>query len=194
MTLDEIRQELASCNNCGLHRGRKNLVFGVGSPTAKIMIIGEGPGANEDEKGEPFVGAAGHLLNRLLEKVELRREETYIANVVKCRPPMNRDPSVEEASACLPFLRQQMGAIRPRVVVTLGKYAAWYTTHVFGSMGDILGMPDLYCGFITPSVPVVPLYHPAYLLRLGEGDRAKVAFTDTLNRLRRAKSIADSSP
>ena len=122
-TLEEIRQEMGRCQRCKLYPGAKNLVFGEGSPSARLMFIGEAPGAEEDLQGRPFVGAAGRVLNNLLNKLGLPREEVYITNVVKSRPPENRDPEPDEIAACLPFLKMQIAAIQPKVIVTLGKIA-----------------------------------------------------------------------
>jgi uracil-DNA glycosylase family 4 len=123
-TLDEIRAELGDCRRCKLYKGRTNLVFGEGPPDADLMFVGEAPGADEDQQGRPFVGAAGGLLNNMLSKLGLRREEVYIANILKSRPPGNRDPEADEIAACLPFLKKQIAALRPRVIVTLGRIAA----------------------------------------------------------------------
>ncbi|HZE22020.1 MAG TPA: uracil-DNA glycosylase, partial [Desulfobaccales bacterium] len=117
-SLEEIRAEMGDCRRCKLCNGRRNLVFGDGSPRARLMFVGEAPGAEEDEQGVPFVGAAGQLLNRMLSKLGLSREEVYITNVVKSRPPGNRDPEADEIAACIPFLKEQIGAIRPLVIVT----------------------------------------------------------------------------
>jgi uracil-DNA glycosylase family 4 len=121
--LEEIRAEMGDCRRCKLYGGRTRLVFGDGSPSARLMFVGEAPGADEDRQGVPFVGAAGQLLNKMLTNLGLRREEVYIANILKSRPPGNRDPEADEIAACLPFLEKQIKAIRPRVIVTLGRIA-----------------------------------------------------------------------
>ena len=122
-TLEEIRAEMGDCRRCKLYATRTNLVFGDGSQDARLMFVGEAPGADEDRQGIPFVGAVGQLLNRMLTNLGLRREEVYIANILKSRPPGNRDPEADEVTACLPFLEKQIRAIRPRVIVTLGRIA-----------------------------------------------------------------------
>jgi len=197
MYLEQVQEQISGCTRCPLHENRTQIVFGVGNPKADIMFVGEAPGANEDAQGEPFVGNAGRLLDRLLEKAGLTRADVYITNVIKCRPPHNRDPRVTEIRECRPFLALQVEAIQPRVVVTLGKYASWYVTGVFGSMGSILETEGLTCSLGAPvpesasvPAPVVPLYHPSYLLRQGGGDRAKVIFQGTLRRLLEAKRLA----
>ena len=124
MTLDELREQALRCRECGLCEGRTNVVFGTGDPHADIMFVGEGPGRNEDEQGVPFVGAAGRLLNDLLTASGLSREEVYIANIVKCRPPQNRDPLPEEERACIHFLEKQIELVDPRIIVCLGRIAA----------------------------------------------------------------------
>ena len=124
-TLDELRQEALQCKNCGLHAGRHNVVFGTGRPDAKIMLIGEGPGENEDLQGEPFVGRSGQLMDKMLEYAGFsRKTNVYIANMVKCRPPQNRDPAPDEITACLPWLRWQVSILRPAIIVCVGRIAA----------------------------------------------------------------------
>ena len=151
---------LADCRRCRLCQGRTHVVFGVGNPGARVVFIGEAPGADEDRLGEPFVGRAGQLLNEMLRAIRLRREDVYIANVLKCRPPGNRDPQDDEAAACLPFLRRQIELIAPRVIVTLGRVAA---RHLLGTTAPI----SAYRGRWTTwqGTPVLPTFHPAYLLR-----------------------------
>jgi len=186
MSLDKVRIELGDCIRCPLHQTRTNIVFGVGNPQADILLVGEGPGANEDQQGEPFVGQAGHLLNRLLEKAGLARSEVYIANVVKCRPPGNRDPKPEEVHECLPFLTAQIKAIQPRILVTLGKHATWYMTNLYGPMGALYDNTSLvYRG--DTSIPVVALYHPSYLLRQGKGERAQKLIKEAVVKLKEAR-------
>ena len=155
-----IRDDLGECTRCGLCRNRTNVVFGVGDPNARLVFVGEGPGADEDLKGEPFVGRAGHLLTRIIESMGMERKDVYIANVVKCRPPENRTPLPDEIATCSPFLFQQIMAIRPRVVVCLGTPAAQTVlgtrdtiTRLRGTFHDIGG------------IRVMPTFHPAYLLR-----------------------------
>jgi len=160
LTLKEIRAELGDCKRCKLSRGRKNIVFGDGSPRARLMFIGEGPGEEEDNQGLPFVGAAGQLLNNLLSKLGLRREEVYIANVVKCRPPGNREPEADETGQCLPFLRAQIQAIKPLVIVTLGRVA---TQAVLGTQAPLTRMRGQWQKY--DKIRVMPTFHPSYLLR-----------------------------
>ncbi|MFZ2088952.1 MAG: uracil-DNA glycosylase [Desulfobaccales bacterium] len=160
-TLAEIREEMGDCQRCKLGRGRTNLVFGEGSPQARLMFIGEAPGEEEDLLGQPFVGAAGKLLDNMLNKLGLRREDVYIANVVKSRPPANRDPETDEVAACLPFLIKQIEAIRPQVIVTLGKIA---THHLLQTNAPITKLRGSWQKF--KNIKVKPTFHPSYLLRL----------------------------
>lgn len=160
LTLKEIRTELGDCKRCKLARGRKNIVFGDGSSRAALLFIGEGPGEEEDLQGLPFVGAAGGLLNKLLGKLGLNREEVYIANVVKCRPPENRNPEPDETGQCLPFLLRQIEAIRPKVIVTLGKVATQALLETQAPITQLRGKWRKY-----RQTPVMPTFHPSYLLR-----------------------------
>jgi uracil-DNA glycosylase family 4 len=160
-TLEEIREEMGKCRRCNLYRGAKSLVFGDGNPDADLMFIGEAPGAEEDQQGLPFVGAAGQLLNNLLSKLGLRRDEVYITNVVKSRPPDNRDPLPEEIEACLPFLEKQIRAIRPKVIVTLGRIAAHALLRTRAPITQLRGKWQQY-----GDIRVMPTFHPSYLLRL----------------------------
>ncbi len=159
-TLDEIRAELEGCRRCPLCKGRSTIVFGVGNPRAQIVFVGEAPGREEDEKGEPFVGEAGRLLDRILFAMGLRREDVYICNVVKCRPPGNRDPLPEEIAACEPYLKRQLAAIRPRLIVALGRFAAQTLLRDTTPITRLRGNWRRYEG-----IPLMPTYHPAYLLR-----------------------------
>jgi uracil-DNA glycosylase len=158
--LSEIREDLGDCKRCPLHRGRKNLVFGVGNPNAELMFVGEGPGADEDEQGEPFVGRAGQLLNNMIAAMGLRREDVYIANVVKCRPPNNRTPEREECDTCSPFLLRQIEVIRPKMIVALGAVAAKNLLSVNDSMSNLRGRFYDFRG-----IKLAVTYHPAFLLR-----------------------------
>ena len=164
-----IREDLGDCTRCKLHRGRTNLVFGVGNPRAELMFVGEGPGADEDAQGEPFVGRAGQLLNNMIKAMGLRREEVYIANVVKCRPPGNRTPEPDECETCSPFLMRQIATIKPKVVVALGATAAKNLLAMNSSLGDLRGR--FYDFKPTGSdaswsgARLAVTYHPAYLLR-----------------------------
>jgi uracil-DNA glycosylase len=159
-TLEEIRREMGRCRRCKLYPGAKNLVFGEGSPRARLMFIGEAPGAEEDLQGRPFVGPAGQLLNRMLQKLGLEREEVYITNVVKSRPPGNREPEPEEIEACLPFLLQQIKAVRPRVIVTLGRVAS---QSLLGSHQPLTRLRGRWQRH--DHIRVMPTFHPSYLLR-----------------------------
>jgi uracil-DNA glycosylase family 4 len=159
-TLEEIRAEMGDCRRCKLSVGRTHLVFGDGAPNARLMFVGEAPGAEEDLQGVPFVGAAGQLLNRMLNKLGLRREEVYITNIVKSRPPGNRDPEAEEIAACLPFLEKQIQAIRPRVIVTLGRIATQALLGIREPLTRLRGHWQRY-----HDIRVMPTFHPSYLLR-----------------------------
>ncbi|MBI5548573.1 MAG: uracil-DNA glycosylase [Deltaproteobacteria bacterium] len=159
-TLEQIRAELGACTRCKLSSKRKNIVFGVGSPKAELVFVGEGPGADEDEQGIPFVGAAGQLLTKMIEAMGYTRDEVYICNVVKCRPPGNRNPEPDEIQACEPFLKQQLASLKPRVIVTLGKFAAQTLLRDETSITRLRGNWREYCG-----IRLMPTFHPAYLLR-----------------------------
>src|SRR6266567_2341810 len=139
MTLQELAAEAAGCTRCRLSQGRTQVVFGVGNPGADIMFVGEGPGFHEDKQGEPFVGAAGQLLNKMLGEIGLRREDVYIGNVVKCRPPGNRDPLPDEIEACTPWLVEQISSIQPLIVVTLGNFATRFVLGKPVSIGRVRG-------------------------------------------------------
>jgi len=164
-----IREVLGDCTRCRLHEGRTSLVFGAGSPEAEIVFVGEGPGHDEDIQGEPFVGRAGKRLDKMIKGMGYERGDVYIANVVKCRPPQNRNPAPDETERCTPFLHAQLAAIRPRVIVTLGLPAAQVLLAKKASMGALRGKFHEYRG-----IPVMPTYHPAYLLR-SPGQNVKVA-------------------
>jgi uracil-DNA glycosylase family 4 len=156
-----LRTLVAECNACGLHAQRKQAVFGVGADKADWMFVGEGPGADEDELGDPFVGQAGRLLDSMLTAIGCQRgREVYIANVVKCRPPGNRTPTAEEASACAPFLDRQIELVAPKLIVALGKTAATRLLGAEASLASLRGRVHRY-----RDIPVVVTYHPAYLLR-----------------------------
>jgi DNA polymerase len=155
-----IREELGDCTRCALHTGRHTIVFGDGSPNARLMFVGEGPGADEDAQGLPFVGRAGQLLNNMIAAMGLKREEVYIANVVKCRPPGNRTPEPEEANTCSPFLFKQIDAVRPEVIVALGATAA---TYLLGQRQPLAGLRGRVHSWRGSKLIVT--YHPAFLLR-----------------------------
>ncbi|PTL77343.1 uracil-DNA glycosylase [Vitiosangium sp. GDMCC 1.1324] len=159
-TLDEIRRELGDCRRCKLCTGRKNIVFGSGNPRAELVFVGEGPGADEDVQGVPFVGAAGQLLTKMIEAMGYRRDDVYICNVVKCRPPNNRNPEPDEVTACEPFLRSQLKAVQPKVIVALGKFAAQTLLRDSTPITRMRGNWREYEG-----IKLMPTFHPAYLLR-----------------------------
>jgi DNA polymerase len=160
--LADVQRELGpDCSRCKLHTlGRTQVVFGVGSPEARLMFVGEAPGADEDEQGIPFVGRAGQLLTKIIEAIDLRREDVYIANVIKCRPPQNRNPEPDEIEACEPFLFRQIDAIKPAVIVTLGKFGAQTLLRSAAPISRLRGRIFDYRG-----AKLVPTFHPAYLLR-----------------------------
>ena len=167
--LAELRQVLGDCSRCKLSKGRTNIVFGVGNPNAAVMFVGEGPGEDEDRQGEPFVGRAGALLTDIITKgMGLKRSDVYIANVIKCRPPNNRNPELDEIAACEPFLRRQVALVRPRVIVALGKFAAQVLLRSRVPISKLRGSWSEFDG-----VPLMPTFHPAYLLRT-PGDKKLV--------------------
>jgi uracil-DNA glycosylase len=160
-SLDELRAEIGDCRRCKLCNGRTNIVFGVGDPHAELMFVGEGPGRDEDLKGEPFVGRAGQLLTEIITKgMKMRRDEVYIANVVKCRPPENRNPEPDEITACQPFLIKQVALVKPRIIVALGTFAAQTLLQSKTPISRLRGVWHSYQG-----VKLMPTLHPAYLLR-----------------------------
>jgi len=159
-TLERIREDLGECTRCRLHKHRHTIVFGVGNPSAKLVFVGEGPGADEDAQGIPFVGRAGKLLTQMIEAMGLRREDVYICNVVKCRPPENRTPERDEIATCSPFLLRQLDAIRPQVIVCLGGVAAQTLLSTNQSISRFRGEWLDYRG-----TRLLATYHPAYLLR-----------------------------
>jgi uracil-DNA glycosylase len=158
--LQIIREDLGDCTRCALHKGRHTIVFGVGNPAARLMFVGEGPGADEDAQGLPFVGRAGQLLNNMIAAMGLKREECYIANIVKCRPPGNRTPEPDEANTCSPFLFRQIDVVRPQVLVALGATAA---TYLLGARQPLAGLRGRVHAFRGMSLIIT--YHPAFLLR-----------------------------
>jgi uracil-DNA glycosylase len=172
--LKVIREDIGDCTRCVLHKqGRKQIVFGVGNTQADIMFVGEAPGADEDEQGEPFVGRAGQLLNNMIQAMGIKREDVYIANVCKCRPPNNRTPEKEESDTCSPFLMRQIAVVRPKVIVALGAIASKALLSVNDSMANLRGKLYDFEAKVQPGVPedigfstkLVVTYHPAYLLR-----------------------------
>lgn len=161
LSLESVREELGDCKRCKLHKGRTNIVFGVGSPNASIVFVGEGPGEDEDLQGEPFVGRAGQLLTRIIEAMGLKRDDVYICNVVKCRPPGNRNPEPDEIAACRPFLEKQIDAIRPKIIVALGTHASQTLLNITEKITALRGRFASY----RDSIQVMPTFHPSYLLR-----------------------------
>ncbi|MCG6980377.1 MAG: uracil-DNA glycosylase [Deltaproteobacteria bacterium] len=159
-SMDEIRVDLGECIRCRLHSHRTHIVFGEGNPSARVVLVGEGPGREEDRMGRPFVGPAGKLLDLIIASMGWRRQEVYICNVIKCRPPKNRDPLPDEIEACGPFLRRQLQAIRPQAILALGSFAAQF---LLSSQQPISRLRNQVHQF--EGIPVVPTYHPAYLLR-----------------------------
>ncbi len=160
-SLAVVRDVLGDCKRCKLSRGRKNIVFGVGNENADLMFVGEGPGAEEDRRGEPFVGKAGQLLTKIIEAgMGIKRDDVYIANIVKCRPPQNRDPEADEVEACEQFLAAQISVVKPKVIVALGRYASQTLLRDKTPITRMRGRWSEYRG-----IPVMPTYHPAYLLR-----------------------------
>jgi len=158
--LVSVREEIGDCTRCKLSKERRTIVFGEGNPDAELVFIGEGPGREEDLQGRPFVGDAGKLLDRLIEKMGFRREEVYIGNIVKCRPPMNRDPEEDEIATCMPFIERQIGIIAPKVIVSLGRISAHTLTGTTIPISRLRGTFYEYRG-----IPLMPTFHPAYLLR-----------------------------
>jgi DNA polymerase len=177
--LQALRAEVMPCTKCKLHQGRQHVVFGEGNPKARVMFVGEAPGAKEDQTGRPFVGPAGQLLDRILSgAMGLQRGEVYIANINKCRPPGNRVPEPDEVAACLPFLRQQIALVRPEVIVCLGRTAVHNLLGRTEPMHALRGRPLVYEG-----VPVVVTWHPAYLLRDASHKRETWEDIKRVNRL-----------
>ncbi len=160
LTLENIRKTLGNCQRCSLHQERTNLVFGEGNPNAKLVFVGEAPGADEDRQGRPFVGRAGQLLTRIINAMNLTREEIYICNILKCRPPGNRNPRPEEIKACEPFLIDQIRAIAPEIICGLGTFAVRTLLNTDASISSLRGRFHSYRG-----IKFMPTYHPAYLLR-----------------------------
>lgn len=177
--LGAVRAELGDCTRCKLHGGRTHLVYGVGSPDADLMFVGEAPGRDEDQQGEPFVGRAGQLLTRIIEAIDLRREDVYIANVIKCRPPGNRNPEPDEVETCRPYLFAQIDAIGPRVIVALGSFAV-KTLLDDDSIAISRARGQVYA---CRGAHLIPTFHPAYLLR--SPDRKRDVWED----MKRVRSL-----
>ena len=159
-TLEDVCTDLGDCTRCGLCESRTHIVFGEGSPNAQVVFVGEGPGFDEDKSGRPFVGAAGQLLTKIIAAMRLTRETVYIGNIVKCRPPNNRNPEPGEIHQCLPFLKRQLAAINPRVICALGSVAARALLETETPITRLRGRFYEFLG-----IPVMPTFHPAYLLR-----------------------------
>jgi uracil-DNA glycosylase family 4 len=159
---EALQRSVATCTACGLDNTRTQTVFGVGNRQAELMVIGEAPGFNEDLQGEPFVGRAGQLLTAMLNAIGMERETVYIANILKCRPPNNRDPQVEEVNLCTPFLEKQIALIRPKLLLAVGRIAAHYLLNTKTPLGKLRGNIYKYGALQTP---LIVSYHPAYLLR-----------------------------
>jgi len=165
-TLDEVRKELGDCKRCKLHRTRKTIVFGEGNEKTKLMFIGEGPGYDEDVQGRPFVGKAGQLLTKILQSINLPREEVYITNIIKCRPPQNRNPEPDEIQSCNPFLMKQIDVIQPKIICALGAFAS---QTLLKTDAKITALRGKFYDF--EGIQVIPTYHPAFLLRNPERKR-----------------------
>jgi DNA polymerase len=171
--LRRLEEKARTCRRCRLSQQRKHAVFGTGGMKKGVLFIGEGPGANEDQQGIPFVGRAGKLLDRMLASIGLRREDVYITNIVKCRPPGNRDPKTDEVNACWPYLSRQLELLKPRVIVTLGSPAAKTLLETGQGISRLRGRFHDYEG-----IPLLPLYHPAYLLRSYTEENRRRAWND----------------
>lgn len=166
---DALKARVAHCTACALHQGRTQAVFGVGNRHPKLMIIGEAPGFYEDQQGEPFVGRAGQLLTAMLRAIGLQRQDVFIANILKCRPPNNRDPQVSEVSACTPFLTQQIALLQPQQLLAVGRIAAQFLLQQKTSLESLRQKQHAYG---DSQIPLLVTYHPAYLLR-NPADKAK---------------------
>lgn len=187
LSLVSIRKDIGDCERCGLSRSRNKIVFGEGNPDADIMFIGEGPGADEDREGRPFVGRAGMLLTKMIGAMGLERSDVYIANVVKCRPPGNRDPEVQEIEACLPFLELQIRSVNPRIVVTLGRVSSQTLLQTKESIGKMRGIFRE-----RNSIQVMPTYHPSFLLRKDQERQYKAEAWSDLRQVMALLGLPDS--
>ena len=166
LTLEEIREELGDCKRCKLHQTRQSIVFGEGNAKARLIFVGEGPGYDEDVQGRPFVGRAGQLLTKIIQSMHLDRETVYIANIIKCRPPQNRNPQPDEIAACFPFLEKQIEVIQPKIICALGTFSA---QSLLGTTEKITALRGKHFDF--HGITVIPTYHPAFLLRNPERKR-----------------------
>jgi len=169
--LERVREELGDCRRCRLHEKRKHIVFGEGNPDARLVFVGEAPGADEDIQGHPFVGKAGQLLTKIVNAIQLKRSDVYIANIIKCRPPSNRDPEEDEIRTCIPFLKKQLEVIRPHIICTLGRIAAQALLVTDTGITKLRGN---FCYY--GDIKVMPTYHPSYLLR--NQDKKKETWVD----------------
>ena len=189
MPLVELEAVVSGCQRCDLHGGRTRTVFGTGDTNARCMIIGEAPGAEEDARGEPFVGRAGQLLNAMLRAIGMSRDAVYIANIIKCRPPKNRDPKPDEMVACSPYLGRQISLIKPRVILAVGRVAAQHLVGSTAAIGRMRGQSYFYGRSDDGArIPIVVTYHPAYLLR------SPLEKRKSWEDLRRARQLLESSP
>ena len=187
MTMEQCREWVDGCTKCRLSEGRTNIVFGEGTDKARLVFVGEGPGADEDREGRPFVGRAGQMLTRIIENVfGLTREEVFIANIVKCRPPSNRTPLPDESAACIPYLRKQLDIIGPEVIVALGTVAAHNLLGTEVAIGKLRGRFHPF-----GDIKVMPTYHPAYLLR-NPGEKRKVM--DDMVKVREELGLPEPKP
>ena len=177
--LEKIAVEVNQCRKCDLGSQRTNAVPGEGNPNAKIMFIGEGPGADEDVQGRPFVGRAGQLLDKIIAACGLKRSDVYIGNILKCRPPNNRDPRADEIVSCLPYLQRQIEIINPEIIVALGAHAARTLLNTTKSIGQLRGQfLEYYAGINRPPIKLMATYHPAYLLRNYSPDNRRRVWDD----------------
>ncbi len=183
-----LEDTVSQCTRCALHRGRTRTVFGAGNRQARLLVIGEAPGAEEDRKGEPFVGRAGQLLNAMLAAIGMDRRDVYIANILKCRPPGNRDPAAEEIATCTPYLREQIALQAPDVILAVGRIAAQWLLQTDTAVGRLRGQVHGFDVAAARSrIPLVVSYHPAYLLRTPQ---AKARAWDDLRQVRRLLGVA----
>ncbi len=181
---EPLIERVKGCQACSLHKTRKQVVFGVGNRQADLLLVGEAPGAQEDQQGEPFVGRAGQLLTSMLHAIDLRREDIFIANILKCRPPNNRDPSPEEVALCTPFLVQQVNLIKPKLIVALGRIAAHFLLNTQTPLSRLRG--QLFNFGHEEKIPLIVTFHPAYLLR---SPREKEKAYDDLLRIRQILAL-----
>lgn len=177
--IEELKNEVLKCEKCKLCKTRKNVVFGIGKENAEIMLIGEGPGADEDRLGEPFVGKAGQLMNKAFDVVGIKREDVYIANIVKCRPPGNRDPEQDEAFTCIDYLRNQVMLVKPKIIVLLGRIALQYILGPEYKITDVRGK-----WIEKKGIMYMPTWHPAALLR---DETKKIDFLNDLKKVKKWK-------